>query len=242
MAFRKFTRRRLPRAKTQVRHAREKIALAKTPLGRVVTRIQKKVGAMKPELKHWDLFANSITINNEASTNNSIQVLGGITQGPGDFGQRIGDKIALKSLHIRGQFQLAAGYDYAPVRMVIWMAKYNPDGASSYVSMANEYFTSIVDNTNYAPFALKDWDNMGSFTTLYDTQFSMHSHIAVGATPDGAVAIKTINLRIPLKNKIVQFYNAGSTITRNNLFVSFYSSVDGAVSFPYNMRLTYTDV
>lgn len=228
----------------KIKRAKETIAMAKTPLGRVVRRIQKKVRKLNPELKYIDVNYDSAlpVLNNISATDSRMDILPNITQGPGDYGNRIGDKICLKSLNIRGQLVLGTAYSFQPVRVLIWAPRSNPDGANSYLSMANEYITSALDNTNMAPFVMKDWDNKSAFVTLYDRMYMLRSTVSVGNAGTVHPTVIPFRIKLNLKSRIAQYFGGGPSLVKNQIFVTFLSSIDNAVTFNAYARLTYTDV
>lgn len=213
-------------------------------LANKVKKLQKVVNRMKPETKHYDIPGGiSIPINNNvgATGTSNIMPLVPITQGMSDYGERIGDQIRLKRLYINGAFVLNSGLSYSPVRVTIFYDKYNPDAAVAPVTVQNEYFQSAVDNTGYMPYALRDWDNSASFHTIYDKTFMLKPTTAVGSPADESGSARLFRLSLPLKGKLVQYFNNGTGVCRNQLYVVFTTIADANVTFTGVWRITYTD-
>lgn len=222
--------------------------IRKLPLAVKVAKLTRQVSAMKPEQKHYDVFGGTpgvLTYSNTLTTANCLFPCRDIVQGDGDFGERIGDKIRITSWYLTFNLLLQAPTVYDIARITIVQFKTNSDGATAQASFINQYFNSSSAASTYQPLALLDWDNRGSFRTLYDKSFNLTSALAGGASPAALSTGKRITIKIvpPKVGREVTYFNGSSTPCKNEIFAIFQSRSNAATTvMEYNTRLVYTDV
>lgn len=200
-----------------------------------VAKLTRMVKVIKPEIKHFDTYATVLPDNNPTV---ALTPYRNIIQSTGDFQGRIGDKIGMKSFRIRTSWLLTAGAVGRRCRMIAFTYKYNPDAVTSTLStIINLYLASSTLNSASAPLAFVDWDNKGSFTTLYDKS-RMINNTSDLTSPN----IKwDFTIKFPPASRTVNYVNNGSTISRNELFIFFMQELDTGISVDYNYRMEYYD-
>lgn len=200
-----------------------------------VAKLTKMVRVAKPEIKHYDLSGTLIPDNNPTVAFTPYRNL---VQGSGDFQNRIGDKIMAKTMRIRTTWALTAGAVGRRCRMIAFTYKYNPDAVTTSLStIINLYLSSSTLNSSLAPLAYLDWDNKGSFHTLYDKSRTI-SNISDLTSPYHKW---DFTIKIPTASRPVHFVNNGSTVSRNELFVFLIQELDTGISVDFNYRFEYTD-
>lgn len=197
----------------------------------------------RAERKHVDTFGAQINVLNNFTPGTSIFPCRLISPGDSDFGERIGDKITLKSYTLNMLIATAATVPWETLRVAILQYKYNPDAATTPTSFVNMAFNSTTDNTFYNPLALWDWDNAGTFRKLYDKTFSFHATSAVGSTPANSATGRkvTIHIKFPKVAQECRYFNGGTAPSKNEFFVLFTCQGDNGTQVWYTDRLTYTD-
>lgn len=220
----------------------------KNTLTNKVKKLTNIVNARKPERKHYDVFGNNpgtLAFSNTLTVTNCLFPCRDITQGDGDFGERIGDKIRVESYYLTFNLLLQAPTVYDIARITVVQYKSNADGATSALTFMNQYFNSTSAGTTYQPLALVDWDNMSSFRTLYDRTFNLTSALAGGASPAALSTGKRVTIKIipPKVGKEITYF-AGTTVpSKNEIFVICQSRSNASVTImEYNSRFIYTDV
>lgn len=207
----------------------------KTTLAKKVAKLSKLVKISKPEIKHFDLSATVGPLTNNPTI--YVSPLSNIVQGSGDFQNRIGDKINVKSLRFRTCLSLAAGaVGGQRVRVLAFLFRRNPDAiTTTFSTVINLYLSSTTMNTTLAPMAWIDWDNKGSFKTLMDKSVILNN-------VDATIARKyKMDFNVPLKGTKVDYVNNGSTMSKNEIYVCWISENDTGVDLQYQYRVEYTD-
>lgn len=206
-----------------------------------INTIMKRLTAMKPEVK-WAEYQDAAAT---ADYNGKIVTFStALAQGLGDFNARIGDQITMKGLRLRltpntYSYNFAVAY-----RIVIFQLLKDPDGAISQVSIPNLLMHSTQMGTVFAPVAPYDHDNRSSFKVWYDKSFTFAPQTLTSTNVNpGQTRIHKINIKFPEGSKFskVTYYNAGTTTTKNELFMLVLTDSSATVSFPYLAHLYYTD-
>jgi len=92
-------------------------------------------------------------------------------------------------------------------------------------------------NSQSAVLADKDFDNRKSFITLYDQTRIIHP-----PPQTGALGMKwNFNLKFPKSCQLVNYVNAGTSVSQNELFIGFLQENDLNVTINNHYRLYYTD-
>jgi len=223
---------------------RRRTTTRRPTLGRRVMRLTRTVRNLpRPERKHMDTFGTTFNILNNFTPGTSIFPCREISPGDSDFGERIGDKITLKSYDLNFYLVNLAGTVWDVVRVIICQFKYNPDAATSNTSFVNMVLNSTTDNGAFNPLGLYDWDNSGTFRILADKSYNIAPVVAIGATPASAELGKKHRIRVkfPKIAQEVRYFGSGVIPSKNELFVIVTSLADNAVAMRYTDRLTYYD-
>lgn len=206
---------------------------------RQITRIVRKLNATKPETK-WAEYSATLAPDYNGSL---VSFNVGLTQGTGDFGNRVGDSLTMKGLRLRlnAYWNAAATTVY---RIIVFQYLEDPDGATSSASITNLLLHSTQVGTNLAPFAPYDHDNRTSFKVWHDKVYS-HSPLTLTSTNTnpGQARPHEIDIRFKEGSKFakVKYYAAGTTTTHNELFMLIISDSATALSVPYVGHLYYID-
>jgi len=206
-------------------------------LAKKVAKLEKTVRFRAPETKHVDDNANGAVIDNNPSW--FISPARAISLGEADFSERIGDKVTLKHLQFRGNFYKVVSVSNVPtrVRLIAFIYKKNPDQVvSTWSTIVNLYLTSGGMNSLQAPMTFKEWDNHGSFKTLYDKTYIINHDTAA----DKMVKCD-FGITIPKAYSKVSFNVSSQAPTENELFVCAIQSADTGLLLDFQYRLTYID-
>lgn len=208
----------------------------KKTLAKKVATIQKTLRIRKPEAKYYDVASTSNVIDNLPSY--SITPYRQITQGTLDFANRIGDKVRVSSLHLKNTFLLTGVYP-TRVRLFAFIYKQNPDSINStWSTVVNLYLSSTYMNSVSAVSAFKDYDNRGSFVTIYDKTRMIQPN---GENINAGMVWDTI-LKIPKNHQEITFYAGTSAVTKNELFIGYLQDYDTNLTVNTHYRYTWIDV
>lgn len=224
-----FKKRRVSKKRTTRRR--------KVSLTRKVKRLARRVRQFAPEIKHMDA-TSSQTFNNDFSAIDFP--LRSITQGVTDFGERIGDKIHLRSILVRMNIDLGAGFGTLPYRIIVFAFKNNPDAiTTSAATIGNLFMASTNANTNLAQLAVVDWDNHKSFELLYDRKGVVEPSNIGATTPN----VRWLQFKIPLpaSRRSIEWIASGTTPVHNDIGVMFLGQQDSGLTARTQYRITYTD-
>lgn len=205
-----------------------------------VNALERKMKGFKPETKWAIATATQATFNYAGSIS---QPLTGISQGTADFNNRIGDSLQLKGIRLDMIFQMQGTAAGQVNRVIVFQYKDNPDGAIGVASYINLLLQSSELSTARAPLAPYDHDNRASFRVLYDKTFAMNYASAPGtsASNNTQMVHKRIHLKLPKAARDVHYFNAGTSITKNELCILVLSDQSTNQYYTYNCAMYYTD-
>jgi len=204
-----------------------------------ITKLNKIVKDLIPETK-WAEFSNA---GLSADYNGVIATLSaGLSQGLGDFGNRIGDEINMKTLRLRLQ-PYWNGSGPCIYRVIVFQYLNDPDGATSTASLINLLLHSTNVQTNLAPSTPYDHDNRDSFKVHYDKVFKINPQCYQynANTNVGQSNFHKIDLKIPAKYDRVKYFANGTTTTKNELFFMVITDNANYLTVPYDAIVYYTD-
>jgi len=161
------------------------------------------------EQKYWEISGLGALPTNDPSL--AVRPYGTITQGDGDYGERVGDVLSVSSVNFHTTWNLAAGVAGRKCRIVAFVYKHNPDAViTPTATIWNLCMDSAQANSINVVNSFKDHDNNKSFSIVYDKSFVMN------ASDSAVITSKSINftVRIPKKYQQVQYVAAGTTIIR----------------------------
>lgn len=215
---------------------RKKRTTTKPTLTRQVAVIKKLVATRAPEKKYYDVGSTGNVIDNLPSYN--ITPYRNITQGLGDYANRIGDKITIaSSVNFRSTWRLN-GATSLEVRLVAFIFKRNPDSVTStWSTIINLYLSSAYMNSELAVKANQDWDNAKSFHTVYDQTRVINPN---GENTD-ALLKWNVNFQIPQKYREIAYSAGGTGVNTNELFIGLISQYDTSTLVNWHYRFAYTD-
>lgn len=211
---------------------------------RVIGKIQKISRALKaiqPETK-WAEYQDAAAVANYSGTIVSFNV--GLTQGTGDYGNRVGDTLTMKGLRLRLQPNTIAFNNSVIYRIIVFQYLNDPDGATSTASLTNLLMHSAQIGMSLAPSAPYDHDNRSSFKIHYDKTFTFNVGALTTANVNpGSSRHHIINIPFKQGSKYakVQYYSAGTTTTKNELFMLVLTDSATNMAIPYVGHLYYTD-
>lgn len=215
-----------------------KINPKKQTLAKKVKKIEKTLRLRKPEVKYSRLYSNH-SINNGPTA--AIFPYRSIALGTGDDDGRIGDRISVLNVNVKGYFLLFPTYQSTVVRTIAFIYKHNPDAiTTSFATIINLYLDSTSMNTNQAVNSFKDVNNKDSFVTLYDKR---HTINMIDPVTTSTKRTFDFNLRIPAKYKQVEYADGGtSNPTHNELIIAQISDTDDLLGYYYQVHTNYIDV
>jgi len=200
--------------------------------------------SMRVEKKVIDI--NTTQFNIEA-TGTQLQLLNGCIAGSQNF-NRIGRKITMKNLQIRGQFLLTDDTTLMTVVRMIVVYDKQPNGAAP--TFANIIQSQNISGTAESLFAsFVNLDNRDRFEIVRDYQYSLGSRstVATQSIAQGPGVI-CVNEFIPLGGREVVF-NAGTAgtvgdITTGALYAFFISNTPNATGCisQLSFRTRFTDL
>jgi len=206
----------------------------KPTLARQVAVIKKTLRARKPELKFYGVSSLSNAVDNNPTL--IISPYRSITNGDGDFGQRVGDVLRVGSFHWRSSW-LLTGSTPRKVRMIAFIYKRNPDAVvSNFSTIINLYMNSATVDSEAVVSTFPDWDNRRSFVTIYDKTRVINPIVDAGSMIQWDTTFK-----IPQAYRQVQYVNDGSDISANELIIAMIQQYDTNCTVNYQYRYTYTD-
>lgn len=175
--------------------------------------------------------------NNEAS-------LLRIGEGNGES-DRLGRKITLRTLHIRGELSLKPTVPESPdgavvIRMIIYQDRQTNGTAATPLEILQNVGPGTLRYYRY-----RNLSNKSRFNILADVTRSMNSTFATTAGPGALSKHLAINktLNMPIQYSEESTTGSLSTIRSNNIGILFLKSVgSAAISFYGTARVRYTDL
>lgn len=212
----------------------------KKTLAKKVAFLAKIVRGNKPEIKWSEATANGASFNYNGSIS---QPLTGISQGYTDYNQRVGDSLTVKSMKIQMYFTMSGTTTGQINRVIVFQIKHNPDGAIGVASYINLVLHSTDVGTSFAPLALYDHDNRDSYRILHDSSFVMNYSSSPGTSASNNTQFhrKFINVKIPAVGRTIEYYNAGTTITKNEICILVISNSSTNQNYSYTCQTLYGD-
>lgn len=204
---------------------------------KTVKKIVKAAIRRAPEIKYKDQTTSFSMLSSNTAF---INLIAAITQGVTNSG-RIGDKIRLKSLHIKGWVvgDPASTNTFFNNHYRWFIVRGHKEGGN--VPSINEYLES--QGTTAMLYDHRNFSKKGLLTSLCDVQGQIPSgwtNPTVDLQPMGN-PLHIINKRIKL-NHVVKFDDDGTSIMDGGIYLSGISDVaTAAPSLVYNIRITYTD-
>lgn len=197
----------------------------------------KRAGRSSAEVKFRDTTLGATT-NASAGVIATDSLLKAITEGNTDQ-TRIGNRITVKSVMLRGQVLLPSATDNLLtsqiVRIIVYLDR-QANGATAAV-------TDILASADFRSF--NNLDNSDRFRTLAETTIDLN---AQGATPSGAAftfgeVTQSFFLKAKLNLDCKFKGNAGTVadLSSNNIGVLVISQTDALGTFNFIARVRYTD-
>jgi len=211
----------------------------KQTLTKKVAKLAKMVRLAKPEVK-WSITQATST----AFTGTSgliFSPLTSIAQATTDYNGRIGDEITLKSMRVGMQFANNNATNSIIGRVVVFCHKSNPDGVVGIASQINLFLHSASIVAGVAPYAPYDHDNASSYKVLKDFTFTVDPIAGAGSSASMANVFKKIYFRVPVKGMKIGYSVAGTTVTKNEIFVLVLTDSGGSQNVAYLTDTTYID-
>jgi len=204
----------------------------------------KKMIKVDQQYKQSNWFSNNIAIGDASDTKEYICLTDGLAPGVGDVGQRIGDKIMIKSVMLRFTLAIALNAQNANncVTLRCMCFQWHPlvDGTTANLLSSlplNQVLEPGATVTNPDPTSQYKWDSKQDYKILYDkvVQLSSPSGVTATSTVYNDQARRHIVVRVPIKyaQKHIQFNAGSSHIATNHLFfVVFGYTAGGTVTTP----------
>lgn len=212
------------------------------------------------EFKCVDVTLNNapITPNNSNPTNSRFLLVNGVKQGTG-INNRIGRRILMKSLYIRGTTYAIDSNQTPPwnMRMIVLFDKQHNGSSSPPVitEVLKEFDGFDTTQTDYAtPLNIS---NAARFSILLDKVFTCQNYASDGSTSHSAGSSGTKAIRVYKKMNLFTQYNEGTSgnaadINSGALWILFMLDLDavrvsGAIAegnkpkVDLTVRLRYTD-
>lgn len=204
-----------------------------------VNRLARVVRAIKPELKY---VLTSATLSAYDDYSSMIDLYPQIVQGLGDSGYRIGDKITMKNINMRFSIQTPIASGDAAVRFIWFIYKNNPDAVvTNFVTIGNMLMNSAFSNSPDAINSPYDYDNFKNFKIIKDRTYHIPtSNSTQLGTPVASQQWHTMRFSVPKAHKTVQYFQAGTTVCKNQLLLLCIPSVDN-IQVRYTLQGTYID-
>lgn len=225
----------MPLKKKYVRAAKRAFkGKRKSTIKKLVKKVNKLYKGI--ETKHYNVAGLGALPDNNPSL--AIRPYPDITQGLTDYGSRIGDKITVKFVRFRSVWEHGAGFNSRVGRIIVFIAKENPDGiAAAWSTIWNLYSESAYANSVNIVNGGKDYDNKSNFVTLYDQRRVFNPEVGDKTKSH----IWDINIRIPQRNQNVQYIGASTTVTKNELYIALLQDTDNGLSINYVTEFFYSD-
>jgi len=190
--------------------------------------IEKKVNKLN---KRMEVKFATIQFDNVVNNNGTISsLLNAISQGTSDSGQRIGDKIRLKKIHVNYYVtENTSVANFGPVyaRMILYLDR------EVNLTLASDVITN--SGSPMAPLGQKNWDLSTNQKWYKDKKFALNT--STGATHIGSFSVNFKDLPV--------FFDAGtSALVKNDLKMLVISSELSASNIPtmrYTARIEYFD-
>lgn len=162
---------------------------------------------------------------------------------------RIGDRISVKSLHVRLNMYLGAANSgtsnvWANIRCMVIQYKANDNSPI----IGDLLLTSVANATNVVgSMSARNKPYLDDYVVLYDRVYSLHNGLStannVGADPRGQL-YHQFNVPLKYAKKTIDYTNAAGTSCNNPLWIFFTSDQPTAVTNPtvsFDYDLQYTD-
>lgn len=221
-------------APKQKKQLRKKRVLQKTP--RASANLAKKINnfiSARTETKVAVYQSNVTAFNQQVnSSGDCLRLMPSISQGTGQ-GQRVGNSIRLKSLHIRGVLTFTLGQTTAAncrigVRMMIFRCKRFSDWQQTQTDFGSSYARLLEGSVNGLNGDLANWNtpaNRDYFSVVKDKRFVM-------TLSQGSSTAEVFNC--------VRHYKFKIPYSQRKLVYDENYDVDDSVNYPYVMVLGYT--
>lgn len=180
--------------------------------------------------------------SNTAAGSTWQDVTSGISQGQGDFGNRIGDQINLLNLNLNYTVFYPAGAASLPSACIrVCVVQYCRDDNTP---LTTQMFrtTSILGGPWYSSYSLRNRDYLKFYKIIYDKRHIVVTQTAAATAVDSKYRAD-VAVSIPLKGKVVH-YTAGSTTSVNGIWVFVIGDQASVASNPnvaMNWQLLYHD-
>lgn len=208
---------------------------------RTVGKLALKAVRRAEEVKYKDVKGTVLLKRTQGATslgNGNIAIVANaaITPAAGDNGQRIGDKIRLRSMHITAALQPMSAYSGTSNIVRVMLIKI-PDVSwydettwySQILQTGNNGITGMIDHYNH--------DNRRKFNVVFDKTFRFDQ---------ASVETGVYRKKISLKNTTVLYSSGGTTPIKNEYVMIAWSEGDYAAGLSYNMnyhiRLNYAEI
>jgi hypothetical protein len=204
----------------------------------------KKLLDQRIEPKYTQSSTGILSVYASNTTAGSVwqDITSGISQGAGDFGNRIGDQINLLNLNLNYTCFCPAGATAAPSNCIrVCVVQYMRDDGTP-VSTQMLRTTSILGGPYYSSYSLRNRDYLKFYKIIYDERHIVISQTAAATSVSSAYR-HDIKVSIPLKGKVVH-YTAGSTTSVNGIWVFAIAdqpTVAGNPNVAMNWQLLYQD-
>lgn len=205
-----------------------------------IAKVLKQRGLNAPEVK----FRISVISGQALSAGGSVDCLCVVDQGTDDF-NRIGDKIGIKSLEIRGFISSGAAFTYDQCTMAVWVDK-QINGAATPMNVN-------IGSTVAAPFFYYNAGAPGGSAVVpnrdWSERFVIKSHKQVHANQQFAAApyqVSNFTTKITWKTPLVVEYSTGAAtvaaVSTNGLMFGYSNISGGNTTISYIAEITYVDV
>lgn len=150
--------------------------------------------------------------------------------------ERIGRKITIKSIHLRGRSILPAGAAYDTLRLIVYVDT-QTNGAAATAADILQGAAPTLESFN-------NMENAGRFRVLKDWYYNMNSINSVGATPDETASARVLKMNkkcnIPILYDSSATTGAIATQCCNNVGVIGFSTGQG-ITVGFVVRIRYSD-
>jgi len=200
-----------PRRVRFVRKSRRSMLATKSYVNKVLSK------TIEPKYAQSSTGILTIYASNTTAGSAWQDITSGISQGAGDFNNRIGDQINLLNLNLNYTVFAPAGATTAPSNCIrVCVVQYCRDDATP-VSTQMFRTTSILGGPWYSAYSLRNRDYLKFYKIIYDKRHVVVSNTAAATAVDGKYRVD-VAVSIPLKGKVVH-YTAGSTTSVNGIWV-----------------------
>lgn len=193
-----------------------------------VNRLEKKVKETRPEMKFLHIVYNHSIDTDPTNSSQIHNIAGNITQGNGDSANRIGDKIHMKTLSLKGYFTLGDSTNVIRMCLVQFRRQVSTPTWESFVGASDGGTNQISSYFNH--------DKAGQYNVLFDKTYTL-----VTGHSDVVKFKEQINLTRAAKQIA---YLAGGTVITTGAIYLFLISDSGAATHPTitsSVALRYID-